>query len=89
MCVACVVRVLCVCCACACVALTIPVVASRHPRIECEVFAFAAVDAQAVDRAYRIGQTKDVVTYRLISCGSVEEKMYRLQVFKVTRTVMS
>ena len=43
----------------------------------------AAVDAQAVDRAYRIGQTKDVVTYRLITCGTIEEQMYRLQVFKV------
>lgn len=45
-----------------------------------------AVDAQAVDRAYRIGQTKDVVTYRLITCGTIEEKMYRLQVFKVSPT---
>lgn len=43
----------------------------------------SAVDAQAVDRAYRIGQTRDVVTYRLITCGTIEEKMYRLQVFKV------
>jgi len=49
-----------------------------------------AVDAQAVDRAYRVGQTRDVVTYRLISAGTVEEKMYRLQVFKggLTSSVM-
>lgn len=33
-------------------------------------------------RAYRIGQAKDVVVYRLITCGTVEEKMYRKQVFK-------
>jgi hypothetical protein len=33
-----------------------------------------------VDRAYRIGQTRDVIVYRLISCGSVEEKIYRKQV---------
>lgn len=45
---------------------------------------FAAVEAQAVDRAYRIGQTKHVVTYRLITCGFIEEKMYRLQLFKVS-----
>ncbi|KAK2816729.1 hypothetical protein Q7C36_023000 [Tachysurus vachellii] len=41
-----------------------------------------ATDAQAVDRAYRIGQTHDVIIYRLITCGSVEEKIYRRQVFK-------
>ena len=41
-----------------------------------------AVDAQAVDRAYRVGQTRDVLTYRIIGCGAVEEKMYRLQVHK-------
>jgi SNF2 family DNA or RNA helicase len=33
-----------------------------------------------VDRAYRIGQRRDVVVYRLISCGTVEEKIYRRQV---------
>ena len=43
----------------------------------------AAVDAQAVDRAYRIGQKRDVVTYRLVTCGTVEEAVYRRQVFKV------
>ena len=41
-----------------------------------------ATDAQAVDRAYRIGQAKNVVIYRLITCGTVEEKIYRRQVFK-------
>lgn len=39
-----------------------------------------ATDAQAVDRAYRIGQMHDVVIYRLITCGTVEEKIYRRQV---------
>lgn len=34
------------------------------------------------NRAYRIGQDKDVVVYRLITCGTVEEKMYRKQVYK-------
>ncbi|CAM4543787.1 unnamed protein product [Leuciscus chuanchicus] len=41
-----------------------------------------ATDAQAVDRAYRIGQTENVLIYRLITCGTVEEKIYRRQVFK-------
>ncbi|XP_028400404.1 DNA excision repair protein ERCC-6-like [Dendronephthya gigantea] len=41
-----------------------------------------ATDAQAVDRAYRIGQKRTVVIYRLITCGSLEEKIYRKQVFK-------
>ena len=37
---------------------------------------------QSVDRAYRIGQARDVVVYRLITCGTVEEKIYRRQVYK-------
>lgn len=41
-----------------------------------------ATDAQAVDRAYRIGQTENVLIYRLITCGTVEEKIYRRQVNK-------
>ncbi|XP_056313671.1 DNA excision repair protein ERCC-6-like [Danio aesculapii] len=41
-----------------------------------------ATDAQAVDRAYRIGQTENVLIYRLITCGTVEERIYRRQVFK-------
>ena len=41
-----------------------------------------ATDAQAVDRAFRIGQDKNVVIYRLITCGTVEEKIYRRQIFK-------
>ncbi|XP_014811445.1 PREDICTED: DNA excision repair protein ERCC-6-like [Calidris pugnax] len=41
-----------------------------------------ATDAQAVDRAYRIGQKENVVIYRLVTCGTVEEKIYRRQIFK-------
>jgi len=40
------------------------------------------MDEQAVDRVHRIGQTKDVVIYRLICSGTIEDKMFRLQVFK-------
>ena len=32
-----------------------------------------ATDAQAVDRAYRVGQTRPVIVYRLVTCGTVEE----------------
>lgn len=39
-----------------------------------------AEDSQAVDRCYRIGQTKEVVVFRLIAAGTVEEKMYEKQV---------
>lgn len=38
-----------------------------------------AVELQAVDRTHRIGQTRKVVTYRLISKGTVEEKVLKLQ----------
>ncbi|KAL3537631.1 hypothetical protein ACH5RR_000997, partial [Cinchona calisaya] len=41
-----------------------------------------STDNQSVDRAYRIGQMKDVVVYRLMTCGTVEEKIYRMQIFK-------
>ncbi len=38
-----------------------------------------AAQAQATDRAYRIGQTKPVFVYNLIAAGSVEERMLQLQ----------
>ncbi len=38
-----------------------------------------AVEIQATDRAHRIGQDKKVFVYRLITKGSVEEKMLDLQ----------
>jgi len=38
-----------------------------------------AVEAQAIDRAHRIGQTQHVFAYRLISRDSVEEKILELQ----------
>jgi DNA excision repair protein ERCC-6-like len=41
-----------------------------------------AEDAQAVDRCYRIGQKKNVIVYRLISSGTVEEKRYEKQIHK-------
>ena len=38
-----------------------------------------AVEAQAIDRSHRIGQTQTVNAYRLIAPGTVEEKIYDLQ----------
>ncbi|KAG5512281.1 hypothetical protein JKF63_07803 [Porcisia hertigi] len=41
-----------------------------------------SADDQAVDRVHRIGQQRDVVIFRLVTCGTVEEKIYRNQIFK-------
>ncbi|WP_271411813.1 DEAD/DEAH box helicase [Pseudomonas sp. Q1-7] len=41
-----------------------------------------AVERQATDRAYRIGQDKPVFVYRMISRGTVEEKIQQLQAQK-------
>ncbi len=38
-----------------------------------------AVEAQAIDRAHRIGQTNQVFAYRLIARDTVEEKVLQLQ----------
>jgi SNF2 family DNA or RNA helicase len=41
-----------------------------------------AVEAQATDRAYRIGQDKPVFVYKLIAQRTVEEKIMQLQADK-------
>jgi superfamily II DNA or RNA helicase len=41
-----------------------------------------AVEAQAVDRAHRIGQTRTVFAYRLVARDTVEEKILELQAGK-------
>jgi superfamily II DNA or RNA helicase len=38
-----------------------------------------AVEAQAIDRSHRIGQTKKVMVYRMVVKDSIEEKMLDLQ----------
>ncbi len=38
-----------------------------------------AVEAQAIDRTHRIGQTRQVFAYRLIARDTVEEKVLELQ----------
>ena len=39
-------------------------------------------DLQAQDRAYRIGQARDVEVFRLISAGTIEEIVYARQIYK-------
>lgn len=39
-------------------------------------------DLQAMDRAYRYGQTRDVSVYRLLGAGSLEELIYARQLYK-------
>lgn len=41
-----------------------------------------STDVQARERAWRLGQQKSVTIYRLITCGTIEEKIYHRQVFK-------
>jgi len=41
-----------------------------------------AVDQQAEDRVFRIGQRRDVQVFRLISEGTIEEMMYLREVYK-------
>lgn len=50
-----------------------------------------ATDRQAIERAWRLGQTKPVKIYRLLTPGTIEEKMYRKQLYKqfVSDKVMS
>ncbi|HIY76471.1 MAG TPA: hypothetical protein H9825_09440, partial [Candidatus Sphingobacterium stercorigallinarum] len=38
-----------------------------------------AAENQAIDRSYRIGQSKHVVAVRLICSGTIEEKIVKLQ----------
>ncbi|CAL4977231.1 unnamed protein product [Urochloa decumbens] len=41
-----------------------------------------STDMQARERAWRIGQTRDVTVYRLITRGTIEEKVYHRQIYK-------
>jgi SNF2 family DNA or RNA helicase len=44
------------------------------------------VDIQARERAWRIGQRREVIIYRLITRGTIEEKIYHRQIFKLLLT---
>uniref|UniRef100_A0A3B3ID09 DNA excision repair protein ERCC-6 n=1 Tax=Oryzias latipes TaxID=8090 RepID=A0A3B3ID09_ORYLA len=41
-----------------------------------------STDTQARERAWRIGQTLQVTIYRLLTAGTIEEKIYHRQIFK-------
>jgi hypothetical protein len=41
-----------------------------------------AAEAQAVDRTHRIGQTRNVMVYRMIAAGTIEEKVMALKARK-------
>jgi DNA excision repair protein ERCC-6 len=41
-----------------------------------------STDLQALERAWRLGQKKEVTVYRLMTSGTIEEKMYHRQIFK-------
>ena len=41
-----------------------------------------AIESQAIDRAYRMGQKQKVMAYRLIAQGTIEEKIMKLQAQK-------
>ncbi|ORY09922.1 SNF2 family N-terminal domain-domain-containing protein [Clohesyomyces aquaticus] len=49
------------------------------------------IDSQAMDRAHRLGQTKQVTVYRLITSGTIEERIRKraLQKEEVQRVVIS
>ncbi|KAI8143975.1 SNF2 family N-terminal domain-containing protein [Fennellomyces sp. T-0311] len=41
-----------------------------------------STDMQARERAWRLGQTKEVTIYRLMTSGTIEEKIYHRQIYK-------
>ncbi|CAM9248775.1 unnamed protein product [Chrysoparadoxa australica] len=45
-----------------------------------------STDAQARERAWRVGQAKPVTVFRLITAGTLEEKIYHRQIFKTSMT---
>ncbi|KAJ3402291.1 hypothetical protein HDU80_005209 [Chytriomyces hyalinus] len=50
-----------------------------------------STDVQARERAWRLGQTRDVAVYRLMMSGTIEEKIYHRQIYKqfMTNKILS
>jgi hypothetical protein len=47
--------------------------------ILCDPWWNPAVEAQAIDRTHRIGQTRPVIAYRLVAADTVEQKILAMQ----------
>lgn len=45
-----------------------------------------STDTQARERAWRLGQKRDISIYRLMTAGTIEEKIYHRQIFKTFLT---
>jgi DNA excision repair protein ERCC-6 len=45
-----------------------------------------STDQQARERAWRVGQKREVIVYRLVVSGTIEEKIYHRQIFKTFLT---
>ncbi|OVF10429.1 putative DNA-dependent ATPase [Clavispora lusitaniae] len=45
-----------------------------------------STDIQARERAWRLGQKRDITIYRLMTAGTIEEKIYHRQIFKTFLT---
>lgn len=45
-----------------------------------------STDAQARERAWRLGQKREVIIFRLMTAGTIEEKIYHRQLFKTFLT---
>uniref|UniRef100_A0A7S1KSJ4 DNA excision repair protein ERCC-6 n=1 Tax=Percolomonas cosmopolitus TaxID=63605 RepID=A0A7S1KSJ4_9EUKA len=45
-----------------------------------------SIDQQSLERCWRIGQDREVVVYRLMTQGTIEEKIYHRQIFKTFLT---
>jgi len=48
-----------------------------------------ATDAQARERAWRIGQNKQVTIYRLITAGTIEEKVHNRKLLSLLKNFIS
>ncbi|CAM9254896.1 unnamed protein product [Ectocarpus sp. 8 AP-2014] len=45
-----------------------------------------STDMQARERSWRVGQLRQVTVYRLVTAGTIEEKIYHRQIFKTALT---
>lgn len=57
-------------------------IASANKVVVCDPNWNPSYDLQAQDRAYRIGQMRDVEVFRLVSVGTIEEIVYARQIYK-------